>query len=69
MNLQLNQNNNNNNKNNNKQTKTKWNHANVQNREPLGFVPRIIGFIQTACYASIVDKTLVNISEKTEHIF
>lgn len=33
------------------------NHLNVWWREPLGFVPRMFGFIQPACNASIVNKT------------
>lgn len=38
-------------------TQTKMHHGNAYKREPFGFVPRMFGFIQPGCYASIVNKT------------
>lgn len=40
---------------------TKLHHVNVQKREAFGFILRMIGFIQSACYASTMNKTNVRI--------
>lgn len=43
-------------------------HENVLNREPFGFISRIIRFIQPAWYASVVNKTY-EISKQNKHMF